>query len=502
MLWLTRSKVCTAYKCLSLLAVCSVQLVFSNTVSAFTVGPTSWSQGQTTFVVNFPISDPSPDANKFQSAFIEAMDSWTDSSTFVFDADTSQVEDPCAPAGSDPKNGVRFTADVCGDAYGSSTLAVTLTSFNNNGTTRTGIVFKNTVNWNVFSGDSFGETDFRRVAVHELGHAMGLDHESTLAAIMQPSVGSIELPQADDIAGIASLYDLDSDGIGFAVDNCKVVSNPTQADLNNDGQGDACDEDIDGDGVFNGVALDQSFGIGSLSGFLVNLGSGSRARAQTVTAGIAGVLESVAVPVSCTESAGFSVSIRTLSGENPSSTSLGLTSVADASVAPQNEQGFVLVDLSNLDISVSLNQRYAIVVDSNSACQWSLASPSNYAQGSARSSSADRSSWFALNFGQGSEDLPFIVNVSPAVLDNCPRDFNADQVDTDNDGLGDVCDTGSDDADGDEIINDLDNCPQVPNPDQVDSDDDGVGDACEVEEDDELCFPVLANNGRTAVVCL
>jgi len=171
-------------------------------------------------------------------------------------------------------------------------------------------------------------------------------------------------------------------------------------------------------------------------------------------------------------------------------------------VAPQNEQGFVLVDLSNLDISVSLNQRYAIVVDSNSACQWSLASPSNYAQGSARSSSADRSSWFALNFGQGSEDLPFIVNVSPAVLDNCPRDFNADQVDTDNDGLGDVCDTGSDDADGDEIINDLDNCPQVPNPDQVDSDDDGVGDACEVEEDDELCFPVLANNGRTAVVCL
>ncbi|GAA4094868.1 thrombospondin type 3 repeat-containing protein [Zhongshania borealis] len=41
------------------------------------------------------------------------------------------------------------------------------------------------------------------------------------------------------VAGI----DVDEDGIDDSIDNCLSVSNPTQADTNNDGEGDACDVD-------------------------------------------------------------------------------------------------------------------------------------------------------------------------------------------------------------------------------------------------------------------
>ena len=41
-------------------------------------------------------------------------------------------------------------------------------------------------------------------------------------------------------------------------DNCPIVSNADQADLDGDTQGDACDRDIDGDGVFN--TIENAFG--------------------------------------------------------------------------------------------------------------------------------------------------------------------------------------------------------------------------------------------------
>ena len=64
---------------------------------------------------------------------------------------------------------------------------------------------------------------------------------------------------------------------------------------------------------------------------------------------------------------------------------------------------------------------------------------------------------------------------TPDSLDNCPLISNGDQLDTDVDGIGDVCD---DDLDGDGLTNSMDNCPLVSNPSQWDSLDNGVGDAC------------------------
>ena len=80
----------------------------------------------------------------------------------------------------------------------------------------------------------------------------------------------------------------------------------------------------------------------------------------------------------------------------------------------------------------------------------------------------------------------------PGATDNCPRVWNEDQANTDNDALGDVCDP---DRDGDGHNNTLpdipdiivleakDNCPYIANPQQTNTDSDELGDACDPDLD-------------------
>ena len=64
--------------------------------------------------------------------------------------------------------------------------------------------------------------------------------------------------------------------------------------------------------------------------------------------------------------------------------------------------------------------------------------------------------------------------------DNCPLASNPDQLDTDADGFGNACDA---DDDGDGVLDGPDNCDLTPNPDQLDTDGDGAGNVCDADDD-------------------
>ena len=75
-------------------------------------------------------------------------------------------------------------------------------------------------------------------------------------------------------------------------------------------------------------------------------------------------------------------------------------------------------------------------------------------------------------------------------LDNCPVFANVTQSDIDDDGLGDVCDA---DQDGDSVADEIDNCPLIYNLGQGDSDSDGFGDTCDIDDDNDNITDELDN---------
>jgi hypothetical protein len=70
-----------------------------------------------------------------------------------------------------------------------------------------------------------------------------------------------DLPDFCDVCPIDPENDADADGICESDDNCPIIANENQSDLDGDLLGDACDDDIDGDGLGGGTPDNCPFDV-------------------------------------------------------------------------------------------------------------------------------------------------------------------------------------------------------------------------------------------------
>ena len=123
----------------------------------------------------------------------------------------AQTAGSSGSCGRNQANEVTWSNTNCGLAFGSSTLAVT-TSWSSSGKViEVDMLFNNAKSWGSYSGplrfnaNGTSINDLNRVALHELGHAAGLDHPDdagqVVASVMNSRIDDTYVLQADDIAG-------------------------------------------------------------------------------------------------------------------------------------------------------------------------------------------------------------------------------------------------------------------------------------------------------------
>ena len=190
----------------SLLCALSAQPLFGYALEGFTWTKNRTVQMQLTLGGAHPLIDG---FGSFNASAANALATWNKHLTHM--TFSSVLSSPVLPSESDYEMSAAFDPTVFGDSFGPGTLAVTLIAARNGITSTSDTLFNSAYQWDSYAGPLRPSLiDFHRVALHEFGHVVGLDHPDqagqTVAAIMNSHISNTATLTADDIAGAVDLY--------------------------------------------------------------------------------------------------------------------------------------------------------------------------------------------------------------------------------------------------------------------------------------------------------
>jgi hypothetical protein len=147
----------------------------------------------------------------FNDSAIDALQTWN---PHLAHLQFSWIKNsPVTPAQGDDEMSVMFDNKIFGDNFGTGVLAVTLLAYRNGNFEETDTVFNSAISWDSYRGNLTPPVyDFHRVAIHEFGHTLGLDHpdqaqpKQIVTAIMNSRVSDLDTLAQDDINGVTSIY--------------------------------------------------------------------------------------------------------------------------------------------------------------------------------------------------------------------------------------------------------------------------------------------------------
>ncbi|MDG2472585.1 MAG: thrombospondin type 3 repeat-containing protein [Pseudomonadales bacterium] len=333
------------------------------------------------------------------------------------------------------------------------------------------------------------------------------------------------------------LSDADSDTIEDSLDNCPNNANADQGDSDQDGIGDVCDPDPDGDGIinimFNLVPIDKN-GDGVINNQdnvfgqdQLEISSDNNLYTVTITATDTANATAKLSRQAAADATLYGLGVRAASQTGPTadrkinegetvsfqvSDASGPVSVSNFSFVtstpfPMTETDLAALSIGGTDYGVKGGPSGSVISGSGNVvdggASWSTVSSPSFSLTPTLGSFRMLSVSFSINTNVALDsDFDGFLDY----VDNCPLVANGanedNQSDIDGDQIGDLCDS---DRDGDGVYNDsdafpdnsaetldtdndthgdnADNCPLISNVDQADVDQDGAGNVCDADAD-------------------